>query len=217
MAAMTTAARTRKRAPAWPAVLFTLALAATVPTLVTNVWPALSFQVRPQHAGHWPLVWLHALSGTVALNSGSLGLYIGWTRRWFGWHRHIGCIYLGFGFTMAAMALWLALINDHAPHSTSVSTGTLAIVWSLVAAMGWRAGANRRFDSHRDWMIRSFVLTWTFVFCRLAQRGELFGALGEEGVTAGIWLYWVGPLLVTELALQWRRGARPAAGSTELT
>jgi hypothetical protein len=77
--------------------------------------------------------------------------------------------------------------------------------------MGWRAGAHRRFESHRDWMIRSVVLTWTFVFCRLAQRAELFAPLGPEAVTASIWLYWVGPLSLTEVALQWRRGSRPAS------
>jgi hypothetical protein len=59
-------------------------------------------------------------------------------------------------------------------------------------------------------MIRSYVLTWTFVFCRLAQRGEIFSGLGPEGLTAGIWLFWVGPLLLTEAALQWRRGGRAA-------
>ncbi len=81
-------------------------------------------------------------------------------------------------------------------------------MWVCAAAMAWRAASNRRFDSHREWMIRSFVLTWTFVFCRLAQRGDLFPWLGAEGVTAGVWLYWVGPLFLCEVALQWGRGRR---------
>ncbi len=79
-------------------------------------------------------------------------------------------------------------------------------MWSIAAAMAWRAARNRRFDSHRDWTIRSFVLAWTFVFCRLAQRGDLSPCLGAEGVTAGIWLYWVGPLFLCEAALQSGRG-----------
>ena len=47
------------------------------------------------------------------------------------------------------------------------------------------------------------VLTWTFVFCRLAQRLEDF-----EGVlpALGIWFYWLAPLLLAEAGLQlWNR------------
>ncbi len=192
--------------PRWLAGLFGLAALAVLPVFATVVWPVISFAARPAHAGHWPLVLLHAIAGTMTVILGFVGLYIGWTRRGFAWHRHVGCYYIGFGLTMSACALWLSILSPHAPHSLSVSTGTLAIVWSVAACMGWRAGAHRRYGAHRDWMIRSFVLTWTFVFCRLAQRGDLLAGLGPEALTAGIWLYWVGPLLLTEVALQWRRG-----------
>ena len=189
------------------AVAFWLAAAATVPTFVTVVWPVLSGAARPGHAGHWALVLLHAVSGAGTVVFGFAGLYIGWTRRGFEWHRHVGCAYLGFGITMAGMALWLSIMAPHPVKSLTVSTGTLSVVWLVAACMGWRAGHNRRFASHRDWMIRSVVLTWTFVFCRLAQQLPAFDWLGAEGVTAAIWLYWIGPLMLCEVALQWRRGA----------
>ncbi|TRW14606.1 DUF2306 domain-containing protein [Glacieibacterium frigidum] len=189
-------------------IIFTIAVVSTLPVIWTVVLPVLSGAARPDHAGHWLLVVLHALTGLITLIAGTLGLYIGWTRRWFEWHRHVGCTYLGAGLTMAAVALILSIQAPHPVKSIFVSTGVLSVVWSAVACMGWRAGANRREASHRDWMIRSYVLTWTFVFCRLAQRGFGFEGLGEEGVTAGIWLYWIGPLILCEIALQWRRGAR---------
>ena len=195
-----------------PAVLFVAAALATLPVFWIVVVPVLSGAARPLHPGHWFLVLLHALCGTLTVMLGFIGLYIGWTRRGFEWHRHVGCFYIGFGMTMAALALILSIQNNHPVKSLAVSTGTLSVVWLVAACMGWRAGANRRFDSHRDWMIRSVVLTWTFVFCRLAQRLPAFEWLGPEGITAGIWLYWVGPLLLCEVALQWRRGgARSAA------
>lgn len=199
--------------PRWLALLFGLALVATLPVFVTIVWPVFSFAARPRHDGHWALVLLHGISGTVAMLAGFLGLYIGWTRRWFAWHRHVGCTYLGFGFTMAFCALWLSVLAPHEPRSFGASTGALSVAWAVASGMGWRAGANRQYDSHRDWMIRSFVLTWTFVLCRLAPRLPLLVGLGPEGSTASIWIYWIGPLFLAEVALQWRRGAaRPAAG-----
>jgi hypothetical protein len=80
-------------------------------------------------------------------------------------------------------------------------------VWVAVAAMAWRAARNRRFDSHREWMVRSYVLTWTFVGCRLAGHLPEFGDLGREYVTAAIWVNWIVPLVICEIALQWKRGA----------
>jgi hypothetical protein len=79
---------------------------------------------------------------------------------------------------------------------------TLAAAWLCFAALGWRAVRNRRFQSHSQWMVRSYVLVWSFVFCRIASR---FVPMGED---AFIWLSWVGPLLVCEMVLQWPEGAR---------
>ena len=43
-------------------------------------------------------------------------------------------------------------------------------------------------------MIRSYVLVWSFVFCRIASRMTDIGQLGNG--EAFIWLSWVGPLIV---------------------
>jgi len=61
---------------------------------------------------------------------------------------------------------------------------------------------------YREWVIRSYVPTWTFVFCRLATRLPVYATFGVEGITATIWLSWVVPLLVCEIALQWQRTSR---------
>ena len=58
-------------------------------------------------------------------------------------------------------------------------------------------------------MIRSYVLVWSFVFCRLASRVP--GVEDMGGGEAFIWLSWVGPLIVCEVALQWRSGSEIAS------
>ena len=76
--------------------------------------------------------------------------------------------------------------------------------------MAYRAIRNRVFDEHRDWMIRSYVLVWSFVFCRIASRVSDVDQLGNG--QAFIWLSWIVPLIVCEMVLQWPRGARQRAG-----
>lgn len=86
---------------------------------------------------------------------------------------------------------------------------TLAIAWLAFAALGWRAARNRRFSSHAHWMVRSYVLAWAFVFCRIASR---FSELDEIGNgEAFIWLSWVAPLILAELVMQWPEGSRKPA------
>jgi hypothetical protein len=55
-------------------------------------------------------------------------------------------------------------------------------------------------------MIRSYVLAWSFVFCRIASRIPNIDDLGDG--EALIWLSWVAPLITCELLLQWPKGAK---------
>lgn len=73
--------------------------------------------------------------------------------------------------------------------------------------MAWRAIRNRRIEAHRDWVIRSYVLTFSFVVCRLAMRLPAVESLGPETATAVVWVTWALPLFLTEVALQWSRGS----------
>lgn len=196
--------------PTLPNILFWAALLSTLPVFWLVVAPAFGMAARTTHDGHYGWMLLHAFCGAVTVLSGFAGLYIGWTRRGFDWHRHIGCTYIGFGATMALASLYMSLPGRHGSQVLALSTATLSVAWLIAAGMGWRAGANRRFQQHRDWMIRSMVLTWTFVFCRLVQRTDLLAWVGDEAAAAGVWLYWVGPLVIAELMLQWPRGRRLA-------
>lgn len=193
-------------------LLYAAALLSTLPILYLNVWPVLSARVADHHATHWVTLLVHALGGLSMLVLGSAALYIGWTRRGFAIHRYVGYGYLILGSVGALAAVRLSLIAAHPPRGLYVATGTLACVWLAVAAMAWRAAHNRRFESHREWMVRSYVLTWTFVGCRLAGLLPSITDLGAEAVTAAIWVNWIVPLVVCEIALQWRRGARAEVG-----
>lgn len=185
-----------------PALLFWAAVLSTLPVLWLDVAPAFGTRGQAGHADHSLWIVLHALTGFLTLVSGFVALYMGWTRAAFEYHRHTGCTYVGAGMTMAFIALFLAISDPHRNPASGWATGTLAVVWLIATSMGWRRGAQKQWRSHQMWMIRSMVLTWTFVFCRLARQFEDF-----EGVAPalGTWLFWVGPLLVAEAGLRvWR-------------
>lgn len=196
--------------PPLGAALLLLASASSAFVFAVVVWPALTAQVKPQHAGHWGWVSLHAITGAVMMITGPLNLYVGQTRRWFEWHRHIGCTYIGAGYTAALAALAVNIRNPHGSVSIAVSTSLLAIAWTITASMGWRTGSQRKWRQHIDWMIRSYVLTWSFVFCRIVQRSGTEDLLGPGGDAAIVWLTWLVPLAACELGLWVWRGRRTA-------
>jgi hypothetical protein len=174
--------------------------------------PVAFFANEARHAGHFALVYMHMIGGTIMLLVGAANLYVGATRRHFRHHRAIGITYLVGGAIGAILALDFALGPNHKADpgvvftNASVSLLMLALSWLGAAAMAYRAARNKRYDTHREWMVRSYVLAWSFVFCRVASRVTIIGALG--GGEAFIWLSWVAPLLLCEVALQWRSGAR---------
>ena len=120
----------------------------------------------------------------------------------------VGGLYLAGGALGAGMGLYFSIAAPHPLPGIGFATGTLAVVWFAAAAMAYRAARNKRFDSHRDWMIRSYVLTWTFVACRLVMSLPFAAKVDGATTVAIIWMAWIAPVIVCELALQWRAGAR---------
>ena len=175
-------------------------------------WPVASLSNLDAHKGHFALTFAHMFGGTGMLFLGGLNLYLAARRDRFQLHRRIGQSYLVFGAFGAIMAIIITLTPAHKAAGSPVLTNAtvsllmLASAWLAFAVLGWRAGRNRRYQSHGQWMIRTYVLVWSFVFCRIASRVTNIGELGNG--EAFVWLSWVGPLIVCELLLQWPEGSK---------
>ena len=193
----------------WPGVLLVAAIMTTLPAWWQIAWPVLTLDAFPQgrHVGHFNLLYTHALGGSVMLVAGAAALALGWTRARPHLHRPVGYAYLLGGLWSTVSVLVVTLVHQHGSIGVRAATSSLALVWLLTAGMAYRAVRNRRFESHRDWMLRSYVLTWSFVFCRLTSQVPAVAAAGEEVGTALTWATWVFPLLICEAALQWSAGA----------
>ena len=192
------------------ATLLLLGVASATLIWIRIALPVFSFSEPAAHAhgGHYPLVLWHAGGGTFMLFAGATALYMGLTRRFFGSHKIFGYAYLIGGGMGAVAAIVLIATRAHVHLGINMATGTLAAAWLAVAAMAYRAIRNRQIEQHREWMIRSYVLTWTFVFCRLVQIVPSIAMSDADTIATVIWASWVIPMIVCELALQWRKGAR---------
>lgn len=192
----------------FPGAIFILAILSSVFVFMTTVLPMIDGRGWPPHMDHLEMLLPHIAGGVSMILFGACALYLGWNRRGLRWHRWLGRTYILGGLVASFLVIVMAFRVEHEPQSLYVATGTLAVAWVAVTAMGWRAARNRRFDSHREWMIRSYVLSWTFVGCRLATMVDFYPWLGAESVTTAIWVNWIVPLIVCEMALRWKEGAR---------
>lgn len=209
-----------------PGVLLLLALATGCIAWWLVALPVFNLSAAASHKTHFPYVFVHTVGGTVMLFAGAANLYVGATRQHFHMHKPLGYVYVVGGLIGSVSAIVLALGGGHmkppADFGVDLKKATdadlalvfLGLSWIGTAAMAIRAARNRRFDSHRSWVIRSYVLVWSFVLCRLVGK---FSSLHELGSgTALLWLSWIVPLFICELVLQWpggRRLAVPVSGN----
>ena len=167
----------------------------------------------PPRSNAWLL--LHIASGTSALLTGPIQLWLGLGRRHMGVHRRFGLAYLASVATGSVSALYLAL------HTTlgwvfGMGLTALAIAWITTTGMAFVAIRRRMVPLHQEWMIRSYVVTFAFVTFRMLvgilQTANV-GTLTER-LAAASWFCWAVPLLVTEVILQGRKMRVPGPVET---
>ncbi len=148
----------------------------------------------------------HVGLGTVALLTGPVQLWLGFAHRRMSLHRTLGKVYMVTVFLGALVALRLAF-TPSAGLVFGIGLGVLAVAWLLTTGTAFLAIRRRQIAQHREWMIRSYVVTFAFVFFRMIvgvmQAGGI-GTLPEQLATAA-WLCWSLPLVITEVVLQARK------------
>ena len=76
--------------------------------------------------------------------------------------------------------------------------------------MAYIAIRSQRVQSHKEWVIRSYVLTFSFVNFRWLIDLPLIATVGTptERLVTVVWLGLTFPLIVTEFFLQWKHVRR---------
>jgi hypothetical protein len=83
----------------------------------------------------------------------------------------------------------------------------LAAAWLTTTGVAFLAIKKQLYDQHKEWMIRSYVVTTGFVSFRIIFLGLTTAGVGTppEQLAIASWTCWAFPLLITEAVLQGRK------------
>ena len=191
-----------------PAILIVLASLVAFAFFAAAAAPYLlsaSFNAH-QYAGRRGPLLVHIVFGTVALFSGPIQLWFGIADRRMDLHRRLGLVYMG-AVAVSATAAYVIAMSPSAGWVFGSGLVGLATAWLTTTGLAFLAIKRQFLEQHKEWMIRSYVVTFAFVFFRIGAA--VLGALNPAGqlaeVSALAWACWALPLLVTELVLQGRK------------
>lgn len=176
-----------------------------------DAFPYVAEYSEDAYRRYWPQrqsLLIHIVGGTVALFAGPFQLWSGLQARFRRLHRGIGYAYVVGIAVAASSSFYLAFFTS---ANFGLALFILAVVWWLSIAMALVAIWNRRIDAHREWMIRSYIVTFSFVSYRFLVGLSMFSGLGAGRHATVLWMSWVIPMLVFEVFTQWDR-VRPLKG-----
>ncbi len=155
-----------------------------------------------------PWLTVHAAAAATALLVAPLQFRSRLRARWPKLHRVLGRVYVTGCLAGGVTGLLLALGSTSGPAAT-LGFGALAVVWFYATARAWRLAVRRELAVHREWMIRSFALTFAAVTVRLyLQVSQMLPVEVSvvDAYRAIAFLSWIPNLIVAELYLRSRRG-----------
>jgi uncharacterized membrane protein len=142
----------------------------------------------------------HTLSGTVALLAGSIQFSSRLRQRHLKFHRVLGRIYVVSVFIGALTGIALASGRPGLP-----GTSMQAAAWIVCTTAALITARNRQVVQHRQWMIRSYAVTFTFVSSRVFNLWPRYWShLGDTLSAVGVIAFTLVSLLVVDLGLNWR-------------
>ncbi len=147
----------------------------------------------------------HVLFGSLALLSGPIQFSSRFRRRHLKFHRVLGRIYVVSVFIAAPTGVILSAGRPGFP-----GTSMQALAWIVCTAAALLTARNRQIAQHRQWMARSYAVTFTFVSSRVLNLWPRYWShLGDSFSAVGVIAFTLASLLVVDLGLNWRELTRP--------
>lgn len=114
-------------------------------------------------------------------------------------HIWLGLVYVYCIFASSVLGFLLALGNTAGIVAIG-GFGTLGVVWFITTFYAFRYARQKNWILHREWMIRSFMITLAVVTVRLlpAPQGDAMSAF----YPLMTWLCWVPNAIIAELYVQ---------------
>ena len=141
----------------------------------------------------------HVLCGTIALVAGPIQFSSRVRQRYLKFHRILGRIYVVSVFIGAATGIALAFGRPGFP-----GTCGQAAAWVVCTTAALITARNRHIVQHRQWMMRSYAVTFTFVSSRVLNLWPRYWShLGDSLSAVGVIAFTLASLLIVDLGLNW--------------
>jgi uncharacterized membrane protein len=142
----------------------------------------------------------HTFCGILALLAGPTQFSSRLRQRHLKVHRVLGRIYVISVFIGALTGIALAAGRPGLP-----GTSVQAAAWMVCTTAAFITARNRQIAQHRQWMVRSYAVTFTFVSSRVLNLWPLYWShLGDTLAAVGVIAFTLASLLVVDLGLNWR-------------
>jgi uncharacterized membrane protein len=141
----------------------------------------------------------HVLAGIFALLIGPINFSSRIRHRHLKLHRILGRIYVVSVFVGATTGIALAWGRPGLP-----GTSMQAAAWIVCTTAAFITARNRQIAQHRQWMARSYAVTFTFVSSRVLNLWPLYWShLGDSLSAVGVIAFTLVSLLLVDLGLNW--------------
>lgn len=141
----------------------------------------------------------HALFGCIAFFTGPLQFSSRLRQRRLGLHRLLGRCYVIAVYASALTAFAIGWGRPLMP-ATLAQGGT----WILVTTAAWVLARNGHLAAHRQWVARSYAVTFTFVSLRIPSIWPAYWNLSEASSIYVITAATLASVLVADLVMNWR-------------
>lgn len=156
----------------------------------------------------------HLFGGILALGAGIVQLWLGLTHRIGQLHRNLGKVYVT-GVVIGSLGgFYMSLNIPPGYFAYAMGLFFLSVAWVTNTGMAVWCIRQRQIEQHREWMIRSYVVTFAFVSFRLVNQwlhtyfNQPDNDVSDDLGTAMAWACWAVPLLLAEPLIQMRRVGR---------
>ena len=141
----------------------------------------------------------HTVAGTLALVIGPLNFSSRLRQRRLRLHRILGRAYVLSVFVGSSTGIALAAGRPGLP-----GTSMQAAAWMVCTTAAFITARNRQITQHRQWMARSYAVTFTFVSSRVLNLWPRYWShLGDVLSAVGVIAFTLASILIVDVGLNW--------------
>jgi hypothetical protein len=153
-----------------------------------------------RYSVYLPAFYIHIITGSIVLVTGIFQFSRNIRFRYAALHRSAGKVYIAVVLLLTAPSGFVMSLFANGGLPAQTGFAILASLWWLFTWKAWQSAIGRDWTRHREFMLRSYALTFAAVTLRMYSFVfALIGFRGEFIYNVIVWLSWVPSLIIVEV------------------